>query len=60
MEDRLSVAYEESIKDMPCLVVFRTKNDKMEMVNGIVGEKATELYNLLTRGNRNDTRNDKE
>lgn len=60
MEDRLSVAYEESIKDMPCLVVFRTKNDKMEMVNGIVGEKATELYNLLIRGNRNDTRNDKE
>lgn len=55
MEDRLSVAYEESIKDMPCLVVFRTKNDKMEMVNGIVGEKATELYDLLIRGNRNDT-----
>ena len=60
MEDRLSVAYEESIKDMPCMVVARNKDGKMEMVNGIVGEKATELYNLLIRGNRNDTRNDKE
>ena len=55
MTDYLRIAYDESEKDMPCLVVFRTKNDKMEMVNGVVGEKATELYNLLTRGNRNDT-----
>ena len=50
MTDILNIAYEETEKDMPCLVVFRNKDDKMEMVNGVVGEKATELYNLLTRG----------
>ena len=55
MTDILNIAYEETEKDMPCLVVFRNKDDKMEMVNGVVGEKATELYNLLIRGNRNDT-----
>lgn len=55
MTDILNIAYDENGKDMPCMVVARNKDGKMEMVNGIVGEKATELYNLLIRGNRNDT-----
>ena len=55
MTDILKIAYDENGKDLPCLVVARNKGDTMEIVNGIVGEKATELYNLLIRGNRNDT-----
>lgn len=55
MTDFLRIAYDENGKDLPCLVVARDEDGKMEMVNGIVGEKATELYNLLIRGNRNDT-----
>lgn len=54
MTDYLRIAYDENGKDLPCLVVARNKDDKMKMVNGVVGEKATELYNLLIRGNRND------
>lgn len=52
MTDYLRIAYDESEKDMPCLVVARDKDGKMQMVNGVVGEKATELYNLLIRGNK--------
>lgn len=55
MTDTLRIAYDENEKDLPCLVVVRDKDGKMEMVNGVVGEKATELYNLMIRGNRNDT-----
>ena len=46
-QDKLTVCYEDSKKDIPCLVVFRESKTGIQMVGGFHGDKAKGIYQSL-------------
>lgn len=53
MEDRLVIRYDDCSydDDIPVLTVYRTKGDKYEVVNALVGQEAEDIYKKLTNKN---------
>lgn len=46
--DYLTVSYEDSDKDSPVIVVLRPEKNTTSMLRGCIGDKARDLYRILT------------